>query len=114
MDDHRTEQDPAGSDRFKRIVREQRSRDENKRRAMIGAAGVRAGTADYWANAGDEATNLTDAIANIIHYCDTLGTDFDEVLRRARLHYDAEVEEVRVASQAVVRGDHDAGNEARD
>lgn len=39
----------------------------------------------------DECTNLIDLIADAQHWCNQNGEDFDEVLRIARMHFEAEV-----------------------
>ncbi len=39
----------------------------------------------------DEA--LTDLVCNLMHLCAYDGTDFDAVLKRARMHFDVEIRE---------------------
>jgi hypothetical protein len=40
--------------------------------------------------ADDEHEQLTDLLANLLHWSDATGTDFDRALAMARLHFEAE------------------------
>lgn len=48
-----------------------------------------------------EETQVTDLLADLMHFCNGRGVDFEEALASARHHYDEEVEE-------------EAGEEARE
>lgn len=41
----------------------------------------------------DERTNLIDLLADAMHWCNLNDEDFDDVLRIARLHFEAEKDE---------------------
>jgi hypothetical protein len=43
----------------------------------------------------DQCDALADLLADLMHYADAYGFDFDNELRRARNNYDAEIEEVK-------------------
>jgi hypothetical protein len=67
--------------------------DEKKqyleRRADNGAAAVRAGTPDFRLN-DSEGIDVSDALANIMHYCARANLDFTDATERAARHFDAE------------------------
>lgn len=42
---------------------------------------------------GDAEAGVTDLLADIQHYCDSENLDFQELLKRATMHHDAEVDE---------------------
>jgi hypothetical protein len=48
----------------------------------------------YSWNVGDESepqdTIVADLLADLMHYCDLVGEDFEELVDRARFHYTAE------------------------
>jgi hypothetical protein len=61
----------------------------NERRAECGGNAVQAGTPDFEYN--DPQTNLVDALTNIMHHA-AAECDFDQALRSARMHFEAEQE----------------------
>lgn len=63
----------------------------NEKAAAHGRLAVLAGTPDWEYN--DAQTNLVDALANLMHYAQVTGLDFDEALDWAQEHFTAEVQE---------------------
>lgn len=55
--------------------------------ARYGAAAANAGAAD----ANDAETNIIDALANLMHYADSIGADFGAAVESAKVHHTAEV-----------------------
>jgi len=43
---------------------------------------------------GDDEDNLTDILADLLHYADWIGTDFSRMLDRAREHFYEERNEI--------------------
>lgn len=43
-------------------------------------------------SSGNDALDLQDLLSDLMHFCDTQGLSFDDILRRARSHYAAETE----------------------
>ena len=60
----------------------------NGQRAIRGEAAVRLSPDSKRAEAGD--TEPSDIIADILHFCDMMGFNGDEVLSRAEMHWRAE------------------------
>lgn len=56
--------------------------------AQFGEAACQAGAPDYGVN--DAETDITDTIANLLHYARKMDVDIDTVLCRAQMHFEAE------------------------
>ncbi len=41
----------------------------------------------------DQHTNLIDLVSDVMHWCSLNGVDFDAILAKARMHFEAESEE---------------------
>lgn len=46
-------------------------------------------------SADDEHEQLTDLLANLLHWSDATGTDFERALAMARIHFEAEQDEAK-------------------
>ena len=49
----------------------------------------------------DDDTTIGDLLANILHYCDQYGVDFDARLTTARMHFEAEI--IEASFEAEIR-----------
>jgi hypothetical protein len=61
----------------------------NEDRAGFGYRAIVAGSPDIGMN--DDQTDVTDALANIMHYCESKGLDFDMAVGSAEGHFSAEL-----------------------
>ena len=65
----------------------------NVNRYRFGRAAVQFGTPDIGANGDDiegQESDLTDTLANIMHYCHSEKIDFNRALSRAQMHFNEE------------------------
>lgn len=65
---------------------------DNEKRLTLGLMAIMAGTADY--DQEDATANVTDTLANILHYCREQGIEIRDCLAMAELHVDMEMSEV--------------------
>lgn len=54
-------------------------------------------------NADDTASDLADAIADMLHLCDLAGLSFADIERRARINYQQEVADIGIATDETLR-----------
>lgn len=68
-------------------------RDDNNTRAAWGAIALLAFTARTFGDAAGEdwETLVGDLMADLMHLCDALGVDFDEMVEKGRSHYEPEL-----------------------
>lgn len=62
---------------------------ENERRCEQGRQAAVAGSGDLFDDE-DATTAITDTLANLMHYAQMIGADFEDQLRIARNHFDVE------------------------
>ena len=65
---------------------------ENKRRARVAAIAVKARMAALGDTSDGMETDIVDLLADLGHLCDKIGYDFEDAIRRATVHLDAERE----------------------
>ena len=70
----------------------------NNKRALFANSALSAFVNEV-GDSGEEEINLQDLIADTMHLCDAQDWDFDDLVRRARSHYE---EEVRIDPKADV------------
>lgn len=77
---------------FEKLSRKPRRtiRPKNRERAAWARLGIDAFADCTGVSDEDFGTKASDFLADLLHLCDQLGYDFDDLLRRARVHYTAE------------------------
>ena len=69
----------------------------NKNRAKVAAIAVAARIKAMKETPNDKESDIIDLLADIGHLCDSIGLDFDDAIRRATDHLEAEREEEETA-----------------